>query len=63
MRRMNAEFAEMLQTTTGRLLDKITVSKAILKKKFVSCPPGGHNSGQSGGCKIFFFLNIFFPVV
>ncbi len=26
MKRMNAEFAEMLQTTTGRLLDQITVS-------------------------------------
>ena len=27
MRRMNMEFAEMLQTTTGKLLDQITVSK------------------------------------
>ena len=33
--------------------------KATLKKKFVSCPAGGHNSDQSGGRKIFLFFNIF----
>ena len=34
--------------------------KATLKKKFVSCPPGGHDRGhdrgQSGGRTIFLFL-------
>ena len=31
------------------------------KKKFVSCPAGGRNCGQSDGFKIFiFFLTIFF---
>ena len=35
------------------------LSKATLKKKFVSCPPGGHNCGQSGGHKIFFFGSIY----
>ena len=30
-------------------------SKATLKKKFVSYPPGGHNCGQSGGRKFNFF--------
>ena len=34
-------------------------NEATLKKKFVSCPAGGHNFGQSGGRKIFFFF--FFP--
>ena len=29
--------------------------QATLKNKFVSCPAGGHNCGQSGGRKIFFF--------
>ena len=29
-------------------------SKATLKKKFVSCPAGGRNYGQSGGRKLFF---------
>ena len=33
--------------------------EATLKKKFVSCPAGGHNSGHSGGRKIFFFLIYF----
>ena len=31
-----------------------------LKKKFVSCPAGGHNNGQSGGRKFLFFLISFF---
>ena len=35
--------------------------KATLKQKFVSCPAGGHNSGQSGGRKIFCFSS-FFPL-
>ena len=36
-----------------------TLPKAILKKKFVYCPAGGHTSGQSGGRKIFFFFLFF----
>ena len=36
-------------------------AEATLQKKFVSCLPGGHNRGQSGGRKFFlidFFLCI-----
>ena len=33
--------------------------QATLKKKFVSCPAGGRNCGQSGGRKIVLFLVIF----
>ena len=39
------------------------LSKATLKKKFVSCTAGGRNYGQSGGCKlkkIRVFLCVFF---
>ena len=31
------------------------IGEATLKKKFVSCPAGGRNCGQSGGRKILFF--------
>ena len=34
--------------------------KAILKKMIVSSPAGGCKNGQSGGLKIFVFLNKFF---
>ena len=37
--------------------------KATLKKKFVFCPAGGNNNGQSGGRKIFFFIYIFSPCI
>ena len=39
----------------------VSVTQATLKTKFVSCPAGGHNCGQSGGRKIFFFF-FFFPL-
>ena len=38
------------------MVNSVYDNKATLKKKYVSCPAGGHNSGQSGGRKIFFFL-------
>ena len=33
-----------------------SLGKATLKKKFVSCPAGGHGCGQLGGRKIFLFF-------
>ena len=36
--------------------------QATLKKKFVSCPAGGHTSGQSGGRKMFFSFYYFFSL-
>ena len=35
---------------------------STLKRKFVSCPAGGHDYDQSGGRKISFFFNIFFSL-
>ena len=40
----------------------MSILKATLKKKFVSCPVGGHNCGQSRGRKIFSFFFFFSPL-
>ena len=46
---------ETESSLSGSLVDKPSIHQATLKKKFVSCPAGGHNNGQSGGRNIFFF--------
>ena len=38
------------------------LNEAKLKKKFVSCPAGGRNCGQSGGRNFFFFPHFFSPM-
>ena len=42
---------------------KEKIHQAVHKKKSVSCPAGGRNYGQSGGCNFFFFPPPFFSLI